>query len=98
MAPSAIDVDTPHTDSIKQKTLVGKEPLKSSGSLNRFKSIDITPVIGTEFPEADIVEWINSPDADELLRDLAIKSKPIRPYLRVKSYLSSCQSPNEVLF
>ncbi|KIW94907.1 uncharacterized protein Z519_04886 [Cladophialophora bantiana CBS 173.52] len=73
MAPSAIELDTPLQDYIKQKTLFGREPLKSSGSLDQFKSIDLTPVIGTEFPEANLVEWLNSPKSDQLLRDLAIK-------------------------
>jgi alpha-ketoglutarate-dependent taurine dioxygenase len=49
------------------------KPLKSSGSLDSYESIDITPIIGTEFPTANLVDWINSPDADTLLRDLAIK-------------------------
>ncbi|ETI26740.1 hypothetical protein G647_10185 [Cladophialophora carrionii CBS 160.54] len=73
MAPSAVHVDAPRDIGIVQKTLFGREPLKASKSLDQFTSIDITPVIGTEFPEADLVEWINSPNADELLRDLAIK-------------------------
>jgi alpha-ketoglutarate-dependent taurine dioxygenase len=48
--------------------------LKSSGSLDLLQSIDITPVIGTEFPSAKLVDLINSPNSDQLLRDLAIKS------------------------
>lgn len=48
-------------------------PLKSSGSLDQYESIDITPIIGTEYPTANLVDLINSPNADTLLRDLAIK-------------------------
>jgi hypothetical protein len=84
MAPSAIPVES--VDRIEvQKLAQTREPLKSSGSLDQYQTVDITPVIGTEFPDADIVEWINAPNADERLRDLAIKSKPIRAYLKMKA-------------
>jgi hypothetical protein len=89
MAPSATEVDSYQNGIDAKKALASRKPLKSSGSLDQFKSEDVTPVIGTEFPEANLVEWLNSPNADELLRDLAIKSKPIRVYLRIKS-----NSPN----
>jgi hypothetical protein len=71
MAPSATEVIVP----IITKKQGHREPLKSSGSLKKFESIDITPIIGTEYPTANLVEWINSPNADDLLRDLAIQSK-----------------------
>lgn len=86
MAPSAVDIEVPQSENgtVKQKSLTAKQPLKYSGSLDQLKSIDITPVIGTEYPEANLVDLINSPNADELLRDLAIKSKPIRAFLRTR--------------
>ncbi|KAK2667237.1 TauD/TfdA-like domain [Fusarium oxysporum f. sp. vasinfectum] len=49
-----------------------RRPLRSSGSLEKYKQKDLTPEIGTEFPSANLVEWINASNADELLRDLAI--------------------------
>ena len=54
-----------------------RAPLKQSGLLNeRFESDDLTPVIGREFPKVNIVDdLLNAPDADTLLRDLAITSK-----------------------
>ncbi|RDW61676.1 putative alpha-ketoglutarate-dependent sulfonate dioxygenase-2 [Coleophoma crateriformis] len=67
MAPSATDTETP----MATKT---SKFLKSTGSLDGFKYDDLTPVIGTEFPELNIVDdLLNSPDADRLIRDLAIK-------------------------
>jgi hypothetical protein len=69
MAPSAVELKV---------VMASKEypkPLKSSGSLDKYKQIDVTPIIGTEFPTAKLVEWINAPKADELLLDLAIKSR-----------------------
>ncbi|KAI2639087.1 TauD-domain-containing protein [Hypomontagnella submonticulosa] len=49
-----------------------KEPLKLSGALNQFKQFDVTPVIGKEFIDVDLAEWLRAPNSDELLRDLAI--------------------------
>ncbi|KAK6541436.1 hypothetical protein TWF694_007247 [Orbilia ellipsospora] len=71
MAPSAVA-----GEAVKE-VLTGKksypEPIRAKGNLKKFKSEDITPVIGTEFPEANIVnDILNAPNADELLRDLAV--------------------------
>ncbi|RBA13599.1 TfdA family Taurine catabolism dioxygenase TauD [Fusarium proliferatum] len=49
-----------------------QNPLALSGILDEYKSFDLTPTIGQEFPDANLVEWINSENADALLRDLAI--------------------------
>lgn len=69
MAPSAIEVDTP----IRSKA-EHKQPLKLSGALEPFESFDVTPVIGREFPKANLVEWLDAENSDELIRDLAITS------------------------
>ncbi|EXJ89885.1 hypothetical protein A1O3_02952 [Capronia epimyces CBS 606.96] len=77
MAPSAVETPAPVPVGDKQKThtvtLPIRQPLKASGALDKYASEDLTPVIGTEFPTANLVEWLQSPNADELLRDLAIK-------------------------
>ncbi|KAK3332930.1 TfdA family taurine catabolism dioxygenase TauD [Cercophora scortea] len=49
-----------------------REPLKPTGKLAEFKSFDVTPVIGTEFPEVKLLDWLEAPNSDELLRELAI--------------------------
>ena len=67
MGPSAVE------PKVVVASKVYPKPLKSSGSLDRYKQIDVTPAIGTEFPSAKLVEWINASKADELLFDLAIK-------------------------
>ena len=72
MSPSAIDVETDVPIRSKQEF---PKPLKYSGSLDSYESFDATPVIGTEYPTANLVEWLNASNADDLLRDLAIKSK-----------------------
>jgi alpha-ketoglutarate-dependent taurine dioxygenase len=67
MAPSAIDSDLP----ISTKGAV-RSPLRLSGALDSYESFDVTPIIGREFPTAKLVEWLEAPNSDELLRDLAI--------------------------
>lgn len=66
MAPSAVESDL----------VVGKNkhpaPLKLSGALDGYESFDVTPAIGREYPKADLAEWLNAPNTDELIRDLAI--------------------------
>jgi len=49
--------------------------LKPSGALDHLESFDITPVIGTEFPTANLVDLIQAPNADELLKELAYTSE-----------------------
>jgi hypothetical protein len=51
-----------------------KEPLKLSGALDQFDHFDVTPVIGREFTNANLKEWLRAPNSNELLRDLAITS------------------------
>ena len=50
------------------------QPLKLSGALDQFESFHSTPIIGTEFPKANPVEWLRAPNSDELIRDLAVTS------------------------
>lgn len=71
MAPATIepDVQIPvHTKSTSTK------PIQQQGALDSFESFDVTPIIGREFPKANLVELLNAPNSDELLRDLAITS------------------------
>lgn len=63
--------DSMSTNSKKQYP----EPLKLSGALDGYKYIDATPAIGREYPEVNLVEWLNASNADELIRDLAVTSK-----------------------
>lgn len=76
MAPSAVDENVGVEAPVKSKSVFADfpAPLKLSGALDAFESFDTTPVIGKEFPKANLVEWLNAPNSDELLRDLAITS------------------------
>ena len=75
----AITQDVPpvlngHNGAATKKPLIN-EPLKLKGHLNNYKSFKVTPIIGTEFPDANVVEWLKAPNSDELIRDLAITSR-----------------------
>jgi hypothetical protein len=52
-----------------------KEPMRLSGALDGVEYADITSVLGREYPRASITEWMNAPNSDELIRDLAITGK-----------------------
>jgi hypothetical protein len=61
------------------------QPLRQSGALRQFDHFELTPVVGTEFQNVDLAEWLTSPRSDELLRDLAIMSICfIEPLFRFK--------------
>jgi len=47
-------------------------PLKYSGSLDQYKSFEVSTVIGREFPELQVADLLTAPNSDELIRDLAI--------------------------
>ena len=52
-----------------------KKPLELSGALDPYAHFDVTPVIGREYPKADLVEFLNGSNSDGILRDLAITSE-----------------------
>ncbi|RQM08841.1 hypothetical protein DH86_00002965 [Scytalidium sp. 3C] len=77
MAPSATDVQTDAAlqaaaDAKKAALSTPKEYLKSSGVLEQFEYFDVTPVIGREFANVNLVDWLKAPNSDELLRELAL--------------------------
>lgn len=55
-----------------------RTPLQLNGALDNHKSFNVTPVIGKEFPEASLKEWLEAPNSDELLKELAVTSMLIR--------------------
>lgn len=52
-----------------------KEPPRYRGTLDQFTRFDTTPNTGTEFPDANLAEWLHAPNSDDLIRDLAITGK-----------------------
>jgi hypothetical protein len=84
MAPSIVQnvtqtVSDLTLNPVKGKGLV-KEPLKSTGSLDSLPHEDLTPAVGTEFSSAtQLSALLNSPNVDQLIRDLAILGNPPAP-------------------
>ena len=70
-APTASD----DTHKPGASTQPDRKPLKANGSLDTYDKVDLTPVIGREFPKANLVEWLKAPNADELLTELAYTSE-----------------------
>lgn len=68
MAPSALE-----SEAIPLRSK-GASSLQSSGALDAFHHFDVTPAIGREFPDANLVDWLNAENSDNLIRDLAITS------------------------
>lgn len=61
----------PSTDTPGKSRLV--EPLKYTGSLEKYTHFEVTPSIGREFgPDLQLLDLIKSPNADDLIRDLAV--------------------------
>jgi len=54
------------------KSKLLREPLKYSGSLDQFKSFEVTPIVGREYPDVQLMDLIKAPNAEQLIRDLAI--------------------------
>jgi hypothetical protein len=52
-----------------------REPLQLKGALDSYQSFDVTPVIGREFVDVNLKEWLRAPNSDDLIRDLSITSE-----------------------
>lgn len=49
-----------------------REPLKISGSIDYLEYVDVTPLIGREYPTAKLKDILHAPNYEQQLRDLAI--------------------------
>lgn len=49
-----------------------QKPIPYTGSLDSYTFRDSTPVIGREFENLQVVEILNAPNRDQLIRDLAV--------------------------
>jgi hypothetical protein len=66
-------------------------PLKLGKSLEAFKKTDLTPIIGTEFEQGiQLSELLKAPNADELIRDLAILGTLIRLQMHDRASRLTC--------
>lgn len=88
MASSITETTTPVVPVVEEKlTLKGLErkPLELTGALDAFESFDVTPVIGREFPNASLKDFLRAPNSDDLLRDLAVTSQYSRNKIRTST-------------
>jgi hypothetical protein len=49
-----------------------QEPLTNSGSIDHLEYVDVTPIIGREYPTAKIKDILTAANSEQQLRDLAI--------------------------
>ena len=63
-----------HSNGHSSKHALTQEPLELGGHLKKYKSFKSTPIIGTEYPDANLAEWLAASNSDQLIRDLAITS------------------------
>jgi hypothetical protein len=100
MASAVTETATPVIPIVDEKiTLKGlaREPINSNGSLDAFESFDVTPVIGREFPNANLKDFLRAPNSDDLLRELALTSRLQSHRLSKIETNRLLQSRNEVL-
>lgn len=81
---------TAEVDGLPKLEVNHREPLKLSGALDQFQAFDVTPVIGREFIDVDLAEWLRAPNSDELIRDLGITSMWFSPPVPVSFSLLPC--------
>lgn len=75
MASTTTELTTVVAEQTRPAENIRKEPLQLKGVLDQFKSFDVTPVIGKEFPEVNLKSLLRAENSDELIRDLAITSQ-----------------------
>ncbi|KAF2474921.1 taurine catabolism dioxygenase [Lindgomyces ingoldianus] len=56
----------------KTQNTFHKDPLRLRGALDGYQSFDVTPIIGREFVDVNLKDWLRAPNSDDLIRDLAI--------------------------
>lgn len=52
--------------------LLRREPLKKGNSIDHLEYVDVTPIIGREYPTARLEDIYDAPNRDDQLCDLAI--------------------------
>jgi hypothetical protein len=75
MATSTLTTTSTESNGVTAQPGYPREPLKLKGALDAYKSFEVTPVIGREFVDVNLKEWLRAPNSDDLIRDLAITSK-----------------------
>lgn len=74
VAPAATDIPILPGKTAAAAATSTKPWLKSSGALDQYEHIEVTPIIGREYPTANVVSWLEAPNSDELIKELALTS------------------------
>lgn len=74
---SKLNITSTSTPTAQSKSSLIREPLRVSGALDKHDHFDVTTAIGREYPKAQIRDLLNAPNADELIRDLAITGEMV---------------------
>lgn len=75
VAPTEIPI-LPGKDAATAPATTSAKPwLRSTGILDQFDHFEVTPIIGREYSNVDIVEWLQAPNSDELIKELAVISE-----------------------
>lgn len=53
-------------------TTLRRQPLKNSGSIEHLEYVDVTPIIGREYPTAKLKDILHAHNFEDQIRDLAI--------------------------
>lgn len=72
MSSTAITTLTESLSKSKLSVRASTEPLKPTGALDKYEFVDVTPVIGREYPNVQLTDLLNAENADELIRELVI--------------------------
>ena len=75
MAPSATEPAQVTIAVHPGKVAATKPWVKSTKALDQYEHIEVTPIIGREYPHVNLVSLLKSPNSEELLRELALTSK-----------------------
>jgi hypothetical protein len=80
MAPSAAEVEAQTTDipvhpGKQAASATRTKPwIKATGVLDQHEHIELTPIIGREYPHVNLVSLLQAPNSEELLRELSLIS------------------------
>lgn len=76
MAPIAVSTEAQapevHAKGLSKNSMKTYPPLKSKHTLDQYKQVQLTPVMGTEFKNVDLAELLRAPNSDDLIRDLSV--------------------------
>ncbi len=77
MAPSATAAEAQTSVPIhpgKTAAVAATKPVQATGALDSHEHIELTPVIGREYPNLNLVALLQAPNSEELLKELALIS------------------------